>query len=311
MPISTRHSKEDINQELREIVLRHVSRPAVVETAVPGLFFVKRTSENCEERCFTRPVCSLIIQGTKSARIGAGDYVIGPNQCLVCGVDMPSAGCFVFSEEEPFLAMYFHLDREILLDLVMRMRPEERPDGSRSSSVSVGDAGVEFMNAMLHMAELVDKPTQIPVMAPLAMRAMHYLLLTSPQGAALHHLFRSGSLNSQIVHAIAIMKDSITKPLRIDQLAGRVNMSVSSLHRHFKSVTGFSPLQYHKNLRLYEAQRLMLVENLGAASAAIAVGYESPTQFSREYKRLFGEPPHRDISRRRFGPGPESAAMPA
>ncbi len=311
MPISTTQRRQDINQALKDIILRHMPQPGVSEAAVPGLHLVKRTAANSSERCFSRPVCSLVVQGTKAAHIGAEDYVIGMNQVLVCGVDMPSAGSFVLTEDMPFLSIYFELDREILVDLVMRMRPEERPTGAGTQGVAVGDADIEFMGAMLHVAELLDRPSQIPVMGPLVMRELHYLLLISPQGSALHQLFRSGTFNSQVVRAIAIMKDSITKPLRIDHLAGLVNMSVSSLHRHFKSFTGLSPLQYHKNLRLYEAQRLMLVESLTAASAAIAVGYESPTQFSREYRRLFGEPPHRDISRRRFDLGAAGAPMPA
>ncbi len=308
MVISNSQRKDEINRALKDIILRHVDRPEERETEVSGLYLVKRTSVNSSHRCFSRPTCSLIVQGSKTAHIGNEDYAYGENQCLVCGVDMPSASCFLSRDDKPFLSLYFNLDREILMDLVMSMRPEDRPAcGTKAPSVCAGDASVEFMGAMLHMAELLDRPSQIPVMGPLVMRELHYLLLVSPHGAALHNLFKDGTLNHQIVQAISIMKESISKPLRIDSLARLVNMSVSSLHRHFKSVTGYSPLQYHKNLRLYEAQRLMLVDNMGAASAAIAVGYESPTQFSREYKRLFGEPPYRDISRRRGGFGPETA----
>ena len=131
------------------------------------------------------------------------------------------------------------------------------------------------------------------------MRELHYLLLAGPQGGILRGLYAHGARNGQILQAIALMRRNMTRPLRMDALARQVCMSVSSLHRHFKSITGLSPLQYHKQLRLYEAQRLMLVENERAASAALSVGYESVTQFTREYKRMFGESPHRDISRRR------------
>lgn len=165
--------------------------------------------------------------------------------------------------------------------------------------VSVADAEPEFLEGVLRLTELLDKPKQIPIRAPLIMRELHYLLLIGPQGGILQGLYTHGSQNNQVIQAISLLRRNIASPLRVDDLARHVNMSVSSLHRHFKSVTGFSPLQYHKQLRLYEAQRLMLMENERAASAALSVGYESVTQFNREYKRMFGEPPHRDINRRR------------
>ncbi len=132
------------------------------------------------------------------------------------------------------------------------------------------------------------------------MRELHYLLLIGPQGGVLQRLYTRGSQNNQIIQAIALMRQHIATPLRMDALAREVSMSVSSLHRHFKNITGFSPLQYYKQLRLYEAQRLMFMENERAAGAALCVGYESVTQFNREYKRMFGEPPHRDINRKRY-----------
>ena len=152
---------------------------------------------------------------------------------------------------------------------------------------------------MLRLVELLDRPNQIAVRAPIIMRELHYLLLVGPQGSTLQSLYTHGTQDSHIVQAIAIMKQNIASPLRMDTLARQLSMSISSLHRHFKNITGFSPLQYHKQLRLYEAQRLMLVENERASNAALAVGYESVTQFNREYKRMFGEPQHRDIMLRR------------
>lgn len=289
------------NDRLKEILLRHVQRPAVLPGPVDGVFLVRREAVNCSESCFTRPLASLIVQGSKRARLGEREYTIRADQCLVAAVDMPSLSHAVDpTPERPFLSLFFYLDRQMLGELIMAMPPEERAAGvGDGGGVAVADADPDLMEGVLRLAELLDKPRQIPVRAPLIMRELHYLLLAGPQGGILRGLYAHGAQNSQILQAITLMRRNMTSPLRMDALAREVCMSVSSLHRHFKSITGLSPLQYHKQLRLYEAQRLMLVENERAASAALSVGYESVTQFNREYKRMFGEPPHRDISRRR------------
>ena len=160
------------------------------------------------------------------------------------------------------------------------------------------DAEPDLLEGALRLVKLLGKPEQIPMRAPMIMRELHYLLLTGPQGGILRRLHTLGTQNNRIVRAISLLRRNVNAAVRMDDLARQVHMSVSSLHRHFKTVTGLSPLQYHKQLRLYEARRLMLTQHENASGAALAVGYESPTQFNREYKRMFGEPPHRDISRR-------------
>ena len=292
---------KEINKKLKELLLRHMERPGVCASAINGLTLVRREAVNSSERCFEKPLASVIVQGSKHATVGTQEFHIHANQCLVSGVDMPSTSHVIDpTPENPFLSLFFYLDRRILSDLVMEMEQEERPSVMAGQSVSVADAEPEFMEAMLRLAALLDKPNQIFIRAPIIMRELHYLLLISPQGGTLHGLSTHGSQNNQVVQAIALMKQNIATPLRMNALARQVSMSVSSLHRHFKNMTGFSPLQYHKQLRLYEAQRLMLLENEYAASAAQSVGYKSVTQFNREYKRMFGEPPHRDINRRRY-----------
>ena len=149
------------------------------------------------------------------------------------------------------------------------------------------------------ICELLDKPEQIAIRAPMILQELHYLLLIGPLGHVLRGLYAQGSQNSQVLQAVSILRRDLGAPVRMESLARQVGMSLSTLHRHFKTVTGLSPLQYLKQLRLHEAQRLMLMEDMRAASAALSVGYESVTQFSREYKRMFGEPPHRDIQRKR------------
>ena len=290
----------EINARLKEIVLRHMEKPGIRASAVSGLQLVRVEEADRSEKCFEKPLASVIIQGSKRSTVGSQEYHIQATQCIVSGVDVPSTSFIIDpTPEKPFLSLFFYLDRQILSDMVMKMEPEERPPLMESQGVSVADAEPEFMEAVLRLAELLDKPKQIAIRAPIVMRELHYLLLVGPQGGALQRLYTRGSQNNQIVQAIALMKQHMATPLRMDALARQVSMSVPSLHRHFKTITGFSPLQYHKQLRLYEAQRLMLMEDERAASAALSVGYESVTQFNREYKRMFGEPPHRDISRKR------------
>lgn len=291
---------QEINERLKEIVLRHAAHPGVHTCAVNGLKLARRQEQNNSERCFEKPLAAVVIQGDKHSTVGSQEYRIHANQCLVSAVDMPSASHVIDpTPEKPFLSLFFYLDRQILSDLVMEMEPEERPSAMEGQGVSVAQAEPEFMEALLRLAELLDKPKQIAIRAPLIMRELHYLLLIGPQGGVLQRLYTRGSQNNQIIQAIALMRQHIATPLRMDALAREVSMSVSSLHRHFKNITGFSPLQYYKQLRLYEAQRLMFMENERAAGAALYVGYESVTQFNREYKRMFGEPPHRDINRKK------------
>lgn len=290
-----------INEKLKEILLRHMDGPGVYPSVINGVTLVRREAVNSSERCFEKPLASIIVQGGKHSVIGTQEYHIRENQCLVSGVDMPSSSYTVDpAPEKPFLSLFFYLDRQMLTDLVMEMDPDNRPPFmGGQEGVSVEDAEPEFLEGVLRLAELLDKPRQIAIRAPLILRELHYLLLIGPQGGILQGLYTRGSQNNQVIEAISLLKRNIAAPVRVDDLARQVNMSISSLHRHFKSVTGFSPLQYHKQLRLYEAQRLMLMENERAANAALSVGYESVTQFNREYKRMFGEPPHRDVNRRR------------
>lgn len=157
----------------------------------------------------------------------------------------------------------------------------------------MGDADADLLGCFLRLVGLLDKPEQIRIRAPMAIREIHYLLLAGPQGRNLRLLNTLGTQSHQIPRAITWLKEHYKAPFQVEELARRVNMSLSTFHRYFKDITGLSPLQFHKQLRLYEAQRLMLLEDRKASRALTTVGYESETQFNREYKRLFGEPPHR------------------
>lgn len=282
------------NALLKEKLLRHMPGPGKYPTDVEELGLTRREEGNQSENCFYGPSVGIIVQGTKRAVIGSDAYTYGEGQCLVTGVDMPSSFYVVgASPQRPFLAVGLNLDKYLITRLAAEIPPAPDPDSYKG--VFVADVDADMLNAFLRLVDLLDKPGQIPVMAPLIIREIHYRLLVGPQGALLRRLNTLGTQSNQIAKAIVWLRSNFREPLSVDSLARQVNMATSTFHRHFKEVTSLSPLQFHKRLRLYEAQRLMLVENRDAAGAGLAVGYESPTQFSREYKRLFGEPPRRNV----------------
>jgi len=185
--------------------------------------------------------------------------------------------------------------REISQLMVDSNLPIPRPQQS-SRGMATGEVTLPLLTAFQRLIDLLAEPKDIPILAPIIQREIFYRLLVGDQGARLRQMASSGSQSQQIARAIDWLKDNFTRPLRIDDLATQVNMSTSTFHHHFRALTAMSPLQYQKWLRLTEARRLMLIENQDATTAAFQVGYESPSQFSREYSRLFGASPLRDIT---------------
>ncbi len=289
-----------LQQELKEKLLHYLDAPCILPTAIEGLHLVRREEGGTPEQCFEKPLVGLVVQGTKHSFMAGQQYVYAEGQSVVAGVDMPIASYVENpSHEHPFLFVYLYLDKKLLSSLAMEMKNALPPRDEESPGVSVADADTDISEMFLRLVTLLEKPDQIPFRAPMMLRELHYLLLISPHGNLLRQLNTPGTQNNQIVQAINWIRENYKTPLRVDALARQVNMSASNLHRHFKLLTGLSPLQYQKQLRLYEAQRLMLIEHERASSAALSVGYESVTQFNREYKRVFGEPPLRDMNRRR------------
>lgn len=175
--------------------------------------------------------------------------------------------------------------------------PARHVPATGNSVISPSDP--EVLKAFLRLLELEDKPEQIPVLSPMIVREIHFRLLAGPQGNLLRTISTLGTQSNRVAQAIAWIRNNFKDPLEVDTLAGKVHMSLPTFRKHFKLVTSMSPTEYHKRLRLYEAQRLMLEENTDATNASYAVGYESPNQFNREYKRLFGDPPQRNVSQLR------------
>lgn len=293
--------RNELNARLKEKLLQHCRGTCNLLTSIEDFHLVRRDVQKKPENCFEKPLAGLVIQGTKHSLIGGKDYVYTENQSIVAGVDMPIASYITApTPEHPFLFLYLYLNRETLTDLVAEMGEisggeEEETD----SGLTIADTDEDIMEMFLRLMELLDKPEQISVRGPMMLRELHYLLLLSPHGKNLRHLSTPGTQSSQIVQAVAWIRENFREPMRVETLARQVHMSTANLYRRFKQMTGLSPLQYQKQMRLYEARRLMLLENERVSSAAFAVGYESVAQFNREYKRAFGDSPLRDISNRR------------
>jgi len=236
------------------------------------------------------------VQGSKRVLLGDDVYMYDECRFLVASVDLPAIGEIIeASREKPFLALIMKIDQRVLTELLMEGRlpaPHGAPTGR---GMGVGEATLPLLQAFQRLVDLLDEPGDIPVLAPLVQREILYRLLTSDQGARLWQIASVGSQSHRIARAIDWLKAHVSEPLRIDELAASVQMSTSTFHHHFRAVTAMSPLQFQKWLRLNEARRLMLIEHLDASTAAFRVGYESPSQFGREYHRLFGAPPMRDI----------------
>lgn len=286
------------NHRLKALLSRLAPEEGKFPTAVNGLLLTRWNDTSRTDTCFYAPAVGLIVQGRKESRIGNEIFRYGELDCLVNGVDLPSRSKIIeATPEKPLLAVSLTIDRGIAMDLAA-----EIPPGSAALDplgVSVAPAGADLLASFARLVEVLDKPAQIALRAPLLIREITALVLLGPQGASLRRLYTAGSHSNQIAEAISWLRKNYTLPLRVEELASRAGMATSTFHRQFKKLTSLSPLQYQKCQRLYAARRLLLSENLDANSAGRAVGYENAQQFNREYKRLFGEPPLRDIRRLR------------
>jgi AraC-like DNA-binding protein len=258
------------------------------------------------------PCVALIAQGAKQVVLGDDTLVYDSRRYLITSLELPAVATILeASPERPYLSLVLKLDLREIATLLLGgelppLPPAAAPDGR---AMATGRVTAELLDAFGRLLDLLDRPQDIPVLAPLVQREICYRLLMGEQGARLRQIAAVGSQGHQIARAIDRLKTDYARPLRVEALAREVRMSVSTFHHHFKALTAMSPLQYQKQLRLTEARRLMLAEHLDASTAAYRVGYESASQFSREYSRQFGTPPMRDIAGLRGLPAPEPAGV--
>ncbi|SMR99953.1 Exoenzyme S synthesis regulatory protein ExsA [Vibrio mangrovi] len=289
-----------INDELIRRLVERVPHSGKYPTAIAGLGITRWDEAETRDNCFYQPAIGIILQGRKESLIGGELFHYGAFDCLVNGVDVPSLSRVLeATPEQPMFAVSLIIDKELAMELVADMPPDNTTSPEVCPGVSLAPTEPEVLDVFHRLIQLLDKPEQIPLMAPLLIREVIVRILMSQQGKTLRKIYQQGSYSHQIATAIAWLKDNYMQPLSVERLASHVHMATSTFHRQFKLVTSLSPLQYQKRLRLYEAQKLMMVEYMDANTAGLKVGYESAQQFSREYKRLFGEPPYRNIQRLR------------
>ena len=266
------------------------------QTPIPALMLSRAGSSTRPMPCIYGLGLGLIVQGGKQVTLGDEiyDYVAG--QSLITTVDLPVMSYITrATAEKPYLGMWLKLDARVIAQLAAEMEfsTSLQVSTTRAMSVEILDKGTKL--ALTRLIQLLSEPHLIPHLAPIIQQEVVVRLLHSGHGPHLRRLVAAGSPNQQIARIIAWLKRHYKEDVRIDDLSAKAHMSPSTFRRHFRTVAGMSPLQYVKNLRLQDARQLMLNDNLDASSAAVRVGYESVSQFSREYRRLFGEPPNRDI----------------
>jgi len=283
-------------QGLLERIARKVPECGIFETAIPALSFVRREAPTEPKSYMQEPSVCLIAQGAKRLLQGKDSFVYDANHYLITALDLPVVAEIIeASREKPYLSLKLQLDRRTISELLVESAVAIPRSPSPGQAMTVSELTLPLLNAFLRLIDLLDEPASIPVLSPLIEREIAYRLLISEQGPQLRQIASSGSQGYQIAKAIDWLKKNYNRPFRVDDLAELSQMSASSFHHHFRVLTSMSPLQYQKWLRLQEARRLMLAERIDAASAAFRVGYESPSQFSREYSRMFNTSPSRDI----------------
>jgi len=292
----------DACQELAALVTRHTNGRGngIHSTAIAQLELMRESVAPTVLRAVYEPTLCIILQGKKETLLGKETYHYGAAQYIVVTVDLPLSGNIVEATlDKPYLCFKLSLDATQLWDIVDQL--QRSPDKQESSvrGLFVSDANIPLIECATRLTRLLDTPEDIPFLAPMMIREIYYRLLMGDQNEAVRQIATSGSHMQRVAEVIKQIKAEFAKSLRVDDLAKQARMSSASFHRHFKAVTSMSPLQYQKQLRLLEARRLMLAEDADATHAAYQVGYESPSQFNREYSRMFGAPPKKDIERLR------------
>ena len=293
--------------ELRSLVARH-SPEGVHETAIPGVLVSRVSEPGPPTESTTGTVLAIIAQGGNELAVGERVHRYGAGQYLVASVDLPVTGQFTDATPgSPALGFALQLDPAIVADLLLSPAGLEAPRAGRGGSpapgVAVSDATPELLDAATRMLRLLDRPADAPVLAPLVSREIHWLLMTGAQGATVRQMGLADSGVSRVRHAARWIRDRYAETIRIEELAALARMSPSAFHRNFQAVTALSPIQFQKQIRLQKSRLLLFTGVDDVATVGYRVGYDSTSQFSREYRRQFGLPPGRDAARLRASAG--------
>jgi AraC-like DNA-binding protein len=295
-------------KELIERMIRIAPENSLFE-AFPGIFMYQSTKPTECEVSVLKPAFCVIAQGSKDVLLNDELFHYDSGSYLISTLDLPIKSNVVeASAENPYLNLRIDLDPATVASVMIESGIETRKSGPSVKAMDVNPIEPELLDAVVRLVKLLDTPGEMKLFAPAIIREIIYRLLKGKQGDRLSYLITAEGDTRRISRAVRQLRENIDQPLKIEDMAREVGMSVSGFHAHFKSVTAMSPLQFQKQMRLQEARRLMLGENMDVSSAGFRVGYEDPSYFSREYKKLFGAPPHRDIAKMRNNPETRAAA---
>jgi AraC-like DNA-binding protein len=263
----------------------------VARTPIAGLTTIRATAPSGLDYAISRPLACLVLQGTKHVTMGNRAFTFSAGDSLLITADVPTASRITrASIAAPYFSLVLDLDPAVIADLAVEMKAVPMAEGA----VHREPTDAEVTDAALRLMRLIERPASVPVLRTQLVREMHYWLMAGRHGAAIRRLGWPDGHVQRVARAVAALRAEFTQPLRVARLAAIAGMSPSSFHQHFRTVTSLSPLQFQKQLRLIEARRLMLSDGVTSSSAAFAVGYESVSQFTREYGRMFGLPPVRE-----------------
>ena len=264
----------------------------VAITPIPGLAVVRQTLPTPLEYAINRPLVALVLQGSKRVIMGASSYNLSPGESLLVTADVPTVSQVTRADlARPYVSLVLELDAAVVAELVTEMGAVPF---LADAPIRVDATENEVADAALRLLRLMDRPATLPILQAQLLRELHFWLLSGRHGGAIRALGIPGSHAQRIARAVNLIRAQLAAPLRVEQLADAAGMGLSSFHEHFRAITSLTPLQFHKQLRLIEARRLMLSAGEPISNAAYAVGYESVPQFTRDYGRLFGVPPGRD-----------------
>lgn len=292
---------ENARQELTNLLIRHAPVEGPQSTGIHELRIIRQNRTNELVHSMYRPSLCIVAQGAKQVMLGSHRYTYNAYSYLATSVELPIRGRVVeASEEKPYLSLqlYFTADQIVQLGIA-GSSPEAGETGTLDRGLGIGRMDRALLDAAIRLVRLLDSPDDIEALAPLVIRELLYRAVQGELGGRIRSFAALGTLSQRIASVVGHLQREYDKPLRVEELATLAHMSESSLYAHFKEVTGLTPIQYQKKIRLQEARRLLLSETREAAEAAFRVGYESPSQFSREYARMFGLPPAKDMKQMR------------
>lgn len=284
----------DLLSAVRAYADDHADQDGIAPTPVRGMTAIRAAGRTQLSYQIPRPLVCLVLQGSKLVTMGSQSFTFNAGDSLLITADVPTVSQIVkASAAAPYYSLVMDLDPAVIAELVTGMAAAEE-SGGLPVRIEATDARVA--ESALRMMRLLERPSSIPVLQDALIRECHYWLLCGRHGAAIRRLGLPDSHVRRVARAVALLRADYARRLPVEQLAAAAGMSPSSFHQHFRAVTSLTPLQFQKQLRLIEARRLMLAEGVNASNAAFTVGYESVQQFTREYGRMFGQPPGRDMA---------------